>query len=278
MALGRPFFGGPHRLHACRVDTRFSFGLLLPGGRPPQSLVVVVHDSTRQVGECLDAFGPFAAARDCAVLAPLFPANVLHDGNEDGYKFLAEGEIRYDLVLNAMVDQVAAEAGCPDCGLLLHGYSGGGQFAHRYWLLHPERLRAVVIGAPGEVTLLDDQAPWWPGVRDTPERFGRAVDVPAVRQVAGCLLVGEHDVETDELMDQPPSRFLPPSSGRIASNRKDRLAALHRSLRQAGIEASFEEMPDASHSDGLKRAMARAQDFFAERLGRPTAAPTLRTR
>jgi hypothetical protein len=103
----------PELLHPCDADRRFSFGLLLPGGAKPRQLLVVVHDSTRQTAPCLSAFAAFADQHHSAVLAPLFPADLLGDGNEDGYKFLIEGDIRYDRLLEVMVEQVAAATGCP---------------------------------------------------------------------------------------------------------------------------------------------------------------------
>jgi dienelactone hydrolase len=252
--------------HTCLADPRFSFGLLLPERGPPKRLLVVVHDSTREIEPCLSPFAAFAKQHDSAVLAPLFPAGVLGDGNEDGYKFLFEADIRYDQVLNAMVDQVAAQTGCAADGLLLHGYSGGGQFVHRYMLLHPARLAALVVGAPGEVTLLDDDNPWWAGVQDTRQHFGAEVDAAALGRVPICMLVGERDTETHELLVQPPSRFWPSDAERQAANRIQRLAALHRSLRDAGVAAHFELMPGASHGSGREQAAARARQFFAQRL------------
>ena len=43
------------------------------------------------------------------------------------------------------------------------GFSGGAQFAHRFLYIHPGRLRAVSLGAPGLVTMLDETRAWWVG-------------------------------------------------------------------------------------------------------------------
>lgn len=61
---------------------------------------------------------------------------------------------QFDHVLLAMVDEIAPlplAAG----RFLMHGFSGGGHFAHRFFSLHPRRLLGASIGAPGMVTLLD---------------------------------------------------------------------------------------------------------------------------
>ena len=253
-------------LQACRFDPRFAFALRLPPGGEARCLLVVVHDSTRDLARCFDPFAEFAQAHRCAVLAPLFPAGVLGDGYEDGYKFLSEGDICYDRVLNAMVDEAFDRTACRERRLLMHGYSGGGQFVHRYWLLHPGRLRAVVIGAPGKVTLLDNQQPWWSGVQDTLRRFAVAVDAAALRQVPALLLVGDRDTRTDGLSTQPPSRWWPSQPARLSADRIHRLTALHRSLQHAGVQAQLEMLPGASHGSGRLQAAARACRFFAAHL------------
>ena len=40
----------------------------------------------------------------------------------------------------------------------LHGFSGGGQFVSHFMFNHPDRLRAVSIGAPGRITLPSPQS------------------------------------------------------------------------------------------------------------------------
>ncbi|KAK9234061.1 hypothetical protein V1525DRAFT_414306 [Lipomyces kononenkoae] len=72
--------------------------------------------------------------------------------------------MRYDLLLLAILDEVSLRCPAIDTSkVLLTGFSGGGQFVHRFTYLHPERLLAVNVGAPGSVTYLDDNRPWADG-------------------------------------------------------------------------------------------------------------------
>jgi pimeloyl-ACP methyl ester carboxylesterase len=258
----------PPLRHPCRADPRFSFALLAPPA-PARRLLVVVHDSDRRWAELAETFADWARARAVALLAPLFPAGVLGDGNPDGYKFLHEGDVRHDLLLEDMVDDALARTRCTQRRLLLHGYSGGAQFAHRYALLHPGRLQAVVVGAPGEVTLLDAERPWWGGVADTRERFGLAVNAAALRRVVFHLLVGERDTDTDALRPQPPSRFWPAGTRPEASNRIERLRTFDRSMSAAGVPTHFALMPGATHEAGLRESARRAQAVFDGLDGAP---------
>jgi poly(3-hydroxybutyrate) depolymerase len=247
----------------CRADPRFSYGLYVP--QPPEGaatdaplgLVVAVHDSRRLPLECVNGFIPFCDTHHHAVLAPLFPRDVQGLRCEDGYKFLHEPGLRYDRLLHTMIDELAADLPCDGSRFFLHGYSGGAQFAHRYVLLNPSRVRAATVGAPGAVTLIDDRADWWAGVRNMDALFGCPLDLAAVRRVPLQLLVGEHDTDTDEMKEQPPSRVWHSDAERLAANRIDRLQA---------ARPRFHIMPGLKHGHGPGPAMDRSAAFFAEQL------------
>lgn len=260
----------------CRADPRFSYGLYLPDCPvgEPLGLVVAVHDSRRKHMECVEGFMAFCDAHHHAVLAPLFPRDVQGIGCADCYKFLHEPGLRYDRLLHTLLDELAEDAPVDTTRFFLHGYSGGAQFAHRYLLLHPGRVRAATVGAPGEVTLVDDQADWWAGVRDMQAVFGHPLDPAALRRVPLQLLVGGRDTDTDEMTAQPPSRFWGSDAERLASNRIDRLQVLRRSLQAVGVEPHWEFMPGLKHGEGPGPAMARSSTFFAGQLPQRAAATT----
>ena len=248
-------------------DPRFSYCLYVPPAdpaAPPPGLIVAVHDSMRTVNHCRDLFAGLGARQRQVVLAPLFPADVLGDGNVDGYKYLIEGDIRYDLVLNGMVDLVAATTGCDASRFCLFGFSGGGHFAHRYLLTHPERLFAASIGAPGQVTLIDPHTDWWAGVRDLPARFGRPLDLDALRRVAVQMIVGDRDTDTREIIHAPGSLYWRAEAEAMGRNRIERLRTLQRSFEAAGVTVEFALLPGEDHE--LDPVSAAAEAFFARKL------------
>jgi len=253
----------PPGVRPCRADPRVGYVLVMQDAHPSQGLVVAIHDSTRELQPFVGSFAPWAGEHGLALLMPYFPPGVRGDDYADGYKFLLEGEIRYDALLNDMVDEAAAEAGFPAASFFLHGYSGGGQFVHRYLLLHPERVLAASIGAPGEVTLLDDDLDWWAGVRDAKSLFGQAVQPAAIRRMPIQLLVGERDTNAQGLAVQAPSRFWDSDERRAGAHRIDRLRTLEACLRSAGATPWFELMPGVAHGDGPEPAIRLAQRFFA---------------
>lgn len=201
-------------------------------------------------------------------MAPLFPANVLDDDNRDGYKYIAEADIRYDLALLAIVDQVRATYRLRNPRFALYGYSGGGHFAHRFLLLHPHRLWAVSIGAPGSVTLLDPSRDWWVGTRDFAARFGSGSgplpDIAAMARVPVQMLVGAADLETWEITHRKGERYWMPGANDAGKTRPERLLSLRRSFEAAGVPVRFDLIPGMAH-DGM-RGLETAKDFFAETL------------
>jgi poly(3-hydroxybutyrate) depolymerase len=246
-------------------DPRFAYALYVPTPRAgTPGLLVTVHHTLRNFIECRDGFAAFAERHHLVVLAPLFPVGVQGDGDPDGYKYLCEGELRYDLLLHRMIDGLVRETGCEGGRFWLQGYSGGGHFAHRYLLLHPERLHAVSIGAPGQVTLADDSVDWWGGVRDLEAVFGRRFDRAALQRVPVQLVVGSDDTRTDEMGHAPGTRYWRADAAFAGANRIERLRTLEASLRDAGVEVSFETMPGVQHNAGALPSFAAAQRFFRQ--------------
>ena len=246
-------------------DHRFSYCLFVPepcGKRP--GLIVAIHHSKRNFVQARDVFAEFAERHNQVVLAPLFPANVLGDGNIDGYKYLIEGDIRYDRLLNDMIEQTADNTGCDGERFCIFGFSGGGHFVHRYLLTNPSRLKAASIGAPGQVTLLDTAADWWVGVRDMETVFGKPLDLEALRRVKVQLIVGDRDTETWEITHEPGSRYWRAEAAKAGANRIERLRSLQQSLQAHGVSVQFDIMPDAVHES--IPAMELAKAFFDRQL------------
>ncbi|MFE0754650.1 alpha/beta hydrolase [Inquilinus sp. NPDC058860] len=278
-AAVRPAPAGPRRtgttpLLSCRADPRFGYSLFVPPrlrGTDRVPLLVSVHGSLRGVESSRDAFADFARWHGAVVLAPLFPADPLGDGNEDGYKYMVEGDIRYDRLLLTMVAEAEARTGLGFDRFCLAGFSGGAHFAHRFLYLHPERLRAVSIGAPGSVTLIDPKRDWWVGTRDMERLFGRAPDLETMRRVPVHLAIGDSDLETASITHRPGSRHWMEDANRAGANRIARLTSLRRNLQAHGLAVRHDIIPGAAHD--FAAVAERARDFFHDVLG-PGRAPT----
>jgi pimeloyl-ACP methyl ester carboxylesterase len=250
-------------LIASQVDQRFSYVLYIPDrregdpGRYP--LVVIQHGTGRNAVGYRDAMIDFAEQERVVVLAPLFPAGITDPDDLHSFKFLSAEGIRYDLVVLGMVDEVARRAPIVTEKFLLHGFSGGGQFAHRFLYVHPDRLRAVSIGAPGRLTLLDDSTPWWLGTEDFAEVFGAAPDIEAIRRVPVQLVVGDQDVDESEINNQYDSNWVP-GLDKQGRTRIERLRTLERNFAGHGIETRFDLVAGVEHEG--EQVLGHVCDFF----------------
>lgn len=259
---------GATPLFAARGDQRFSYCLYVPQAhqdedRLPLPLVVVVHGTGRAGPRYRDAFADFAEQHGCVVLAPLFPAGIIDPDDLHNYKFIEYRGIRYDEVLLGIVDEVAERYAVDASRFLLQGFSGGGQFAHRFFYLHADRLAAVSIGAPGRITLLDDSQPWWIGTGGFDERFGREIAVPLLQKVAVQLVVGDRDVETWEINNVGDSNWMD-GAERAGRTRVERLRTLRDNYAAHGIDARFDLVPGVAH-DGFA-VLGVVREFFSSVL------------
>lgn len=259
---------GQTAIFASQVDPRLHMLLYVPptaaDGRK-LDLLVAVHGTGRTSAiDFRDGFAEFGLYNDCAILCPIFPVGVLGDGARSGYKFIEEGEIRYDRVVLAMVEEVAAKYGQDWSTFAMFGFSGGGHFTHRFAILHPEKLWAASIGAPGSVTLLDPTRDWWVGIRDLEARFGRPFQPQELAKIPVQMVVGDADLETWEITHQPGGRYYMEGANDAGATRPERLAALAKSFRDAGVNVSFERVPGVSH-DRIK-VLGHVKGFLAKVL------------
>ena len=259
---------GPTAMFAAKADPRFHYCLYVPpkvGNGAKVDLLVAMHGSGRtSFIDFRDGFAEFGRWNDCAVLCPIFPIGVLGDDNRNGYKYIAEGDIRYDEIVLRMVDEVAAKYGQDWSRFAMFGFSGGGHFTHRFTILHPSKLWAASIGAPGSVTLLDPAKDWWVGIRDIKQRFGIDFDAAALARIPVQMLVGEADLETWEITHKPGGKYWMDGANDAGRTRPERLQALKASFESAGVDVRLDIVPGVSH-DRMK-VLGRVKDFLSDCL------------
>ncbi len=263
------YLTGNTTILACKHDPRFSFMLYIPESawdEPDRQLdlLVAVHGTMRLQSEYRNAFSSFGKYNNCVILAPLFPVGVAGDLNANGYKYMLEGDIRYDDVLLAMVTQAGELIKRQFEKFMLFGFSGGGHFTHRFLYLHPDRLKAVSIGAPGSVTLLDETMDWWPGVRDFRNIFGHGIDFDALKQVKVHMSVGAADTEEWEITFPEDGPDVIPGANSAGKNRNERLDTLRESLQARGIDVWHDVAPGVPHD--MRGVFPYVERFFNDVL------------
>src|ERR1700691_43616 len=123
------YFSGATPFFASAADQRFSYCLYVPQRQEPDPerypLIVVQHGTARAAARYRDTFREFCEEYRCAVLAPLFPAGIGSPDDLHNFKFLAFGDLRFDLILLSMIDEVAARFPVRGDTFLMYGFSGG---------------------------------------------------------------------------------------------------------------------------------------------------------
>lgn len=200
--LQAAFLVGHVPLKTSESDPRVSYALYIPPtyydteSTPKKlPLLVSVHGTGRELAvPQREEMVSFANSTPCAILAPLFPAGLDGPNDLDSYKMLRSKSLASDLVLLSILDEIAARwPGIRTDKVFMMGFSGGGQFVQRFLCIHPERLLAVSVGAPGRTTMLDPVQSWPVGVANMEILFGRSIQKQIIQQVPIQLAVGSAD-------------------------------------------------------------------------------------
>ncbi|BCG57344.1 alpha/beta hydrolase [Paenibacillus sp. URB8-2] len=258
---------GATSLYACQYDQRFSYCAYIPSssndtGPRRRPLLVVIHGTDRSAQRYRDEFQDFADSTGAVVLAPLFPAGIGEPGELNSYKMIKYRDIRFDRVLLAIIEEFTARYGISQRQFLLFGFSGGGQFVHRFFYLHPDRLLGVSVAAPGNVTLLDPFMDWFTGTRDFKEEFGMDLPIEEMRHVPAQLVIGSED--NQRLPSGKEHPFWLPGVEIAGNTRLERIRSLRDNWTSNGIRVRYDEVPGAAH-EGIK-LLSPVKDFLAETL------------
>ncbi|MFI6083048.1 alpha/beta hydrolase [Streptomyces sp. NPDC051217] len=259
---GTPFFASRH-------DQRLSYALYVPKDHTAQAaplpLVVIQHGTGRSAELYRNQWKQFAIDNRCVILTPLFPAGLVEPGELHSFKFLEYRGTRFDEELLHIVDEVGERFNTETDRFLLHGFSGGGQFAHRFAYAHPGRLAGISIGAPGRITQLDDSLPWWLGTGGFKERFGIDIDLTALRALPVQMVVGGEDTETWEINNVGGPNWMD-GAEKTGRTRIERLETLRASFEAQGVKVRFDVVPGVAHKGSL--VIPVVQEFMAGLLRR----------
>ncbi|GFN18200.1 hypothetical protein AtubIFM56815_004317 [Aspergillus tubingensis] len=221
-------------------------------------LLVNIHGTSRN-NSIRPEQASFAESTPCAILSPLFPANIDGPNDLDSYKVLRSATLRSDLALLAILDEVATVwPGIDTEKVFLAGFSGGGQFAHRFLYVHPERLAAVSVGAPGKVTMLDEQLAWPSGIANFQEVFGKTLDKDVMRNVHIQLVIGSEDVKVHggkEFWDWAKKVMAQRMAAEKASEKnsgKEKMGKREVVMMDQGRSQSLQQLQSSWQADGIE--------------------------
>ena len=209
-------------------------------------LLVTVHGHDREASLRIEHFVAFAERHQYVLLGPHFPASVR-------FQMLGIGGERADLRLLDLVDEVSQDLSLDAEQFDLVGYSGGAQFTHRFLYVWPRRLRTVVVGAPGTVTMPSLRDRWPSGVRNLAKVSGQRFDLAEVRRPRIMLLVGADDLLLEGFNQSAWAM-------QTGATRLGRARTLHAAWLVAGIDHEYVEVPGSGH--GLDEQMVEEAARF----------------
>jgi poly(3-hydroxybutyrate) depolymerase len=248
---GQRWLTGQTPFFASTIDQRFSFGLHVPKCHsfdgPDLPVLVIIHGTRRQIGNYFTKLKDFSEQHRCVIFCPLFPAGTTDPEDIHNYKTILYKDIRFDLVLLSMLDQATKIWRLKVDRFFMHGFSGGGQFVQRFFYLHPNRLAAVSIGAPGRITPPDNTQPWPAGLSDVHGLFGisNVPDFQTMARVPVQMVVGANDRDTSMLegIKNPNS-----AEQEAGETRVERLNWLRRAWKDKGVIADMTLVPGVAHN------------------------------
>ena len=152
------------------------------------------------------------------------------------------------------------------------GFSASGMFANRFAFLHPERVRAAVVGSPGgwplaPVAKVKDKELRYPiGVDDWETVAGTPFNLKALARVPLLVFMGDQDtidsVVFRDSYDEPDEKLIAELFGKTPV---ERWPAAERLYQEALPLATFKLYPGAAHRI-TKEMAADVQAFFEKHL------------
>ncbi len=233
-------------LRVLRADPTQEYLVYVPHtGAAGLPVFASVHGVSRNAYEQARVFAPLCEQFGAVLIVPRFT----HDQHRD-YQRLGRGalRVRADTVLHQCLAEVASLTGADATQILLFGYSGGAQFAHRYLMAHPHRVARAVVAAAGWYTFPDHRRRFPYGIRSTHSLPGVNFNPEEFLHVPVDVLVGARDVGLANLRS---TERLDRQQGRTRVDRaRNWVAAMQAAADAYDIESAvtFTEVPDVDHS------------------------------
>lgn len=213
---------------------------------PGTPLFVAVHGIRRGVDSQARQFAPLVEQYGGVLVAPLFQKGRFSDYQRLGRR--GKGA-RADLALKRIVADVSRILRRPFPQLVMFGYSGGGQFVHRFAMAHPRQVKRMAVAAPGWFTFPDMSQPFPRGIRRTALLPDIIFDPARFLKIPTLALVGEKDVLQDAALNR--NKKIGAQQGATRVERAQRwISAISAYASQFHLDTPFrfEVLSDCGHS------------------------------
>lgn len=238
--------------------------------RGVRGTLVLVHGQNRDVDSLVAAFSPSAERLGLDLIAPEFTST-----RHRGYQRLSTSDPSRSAV--NVLDEVLFDAGVRvNERVLLFGFSGGAQFAHRYAIARPGRILALSIAAAGWYTFPTPNQPFPYGVARGSVPVSDGDLLSGLLTFPVQVLVGERDTNRDASLRS--SRRVDRQQG---PNRVSRALAWVEAMRRLAPDVGPPELqilPGAGHRFGkcVRAGMIESVTAWFQRQLDKSTAPSSR--
>ncbi len=205
-----------------------------------------IHGISRNAEEHVEGFISQAERHGTIMVAPLFPEEDFPRYQRLGTSAQLE---RADMAFEHVLQDVHEWLGIAPAPMRMFGFSGGGQFVHRYAMFYPKRVAKMVLAAPGWYTFPDPDRKYPFGLKSTQDWPQLTFSLGKFLQIPTLVMVGEEDALRDK--DLNKAREIDSFQGLNRVERAERWVSANRNLaRSYDIAADFrlETVPNASHA------------------------------
>lgn len=237
-------------------DPKQEYFLYVPRkGCKGSSVFITVHGVKRMAKEHAGEFAPFAERYGVVLVAPLFPKDRFCDYQRLG---LNGKSVRADLALNRIIEEVGFLTGAYTDKLFMFGYSGGGQFVHRYAMAYPQKPKRIVVAAPGWYTFPDYKANYPLGIKKVQGLRNVTFDPARFLSIPACVMVGERDVHRDAELNKSTRVDRQQGLNRLERG-KTWVRAMENAARARNLETEFDFQVLSGCNHSFLKCMYRSQ-------------------
>ncbi|MFX0099786.1 MAG: hypothetical protein ACFFCS_09395 [Candidatus Hodarchaeota archaeon] len=235
------------------VESRFEFKgqdvlYYIPNNFSTENTTIffVIHGASRTYESYFERWMAYNVAEEQSVvlIAPHFDVDVFSH-----YQVLNAWGIRADLRLIQLFDSFTGWLGLTKTRFFIFGFSGGGQFVHRFTMVHPELIERAVAGAAGSYTFPDASILYQYGTgKSIYHPISLNFNLEGATSTNMLVIVGDQDILRTENLDQSPE------ADAQGLNRLERaqnwFAAMNATAVDNGWTFNFDyhEVPGAGHS------------------------------
>jgi len=225
--------------HCCNSWPELGYFLVEPPRVTADTpLFVSVHGISRNAREHAETFGHLCQKIGWLLVAPRFSQATFPHYQQLGYRRRQQGP-RADLALTGIIDEVQQRLGLSRQQVMLFGYSGGAQFAHRYALLHPQRVAAAALGSAGWYSFPDPLLAYPRGMRTPRQKSDLRPQLERLLTIPMALFIGSQDAVRDPALNT--RRSIDRQQGRNRVERGQRwLDAMRVACRRRGLQTHYQ--------------------------------------